>query len=146
MKTHPCQHTCAYTQKYAGDKGVIKISPFSILPDPLHTLNAPRPPLPQVVRCICIMSHPVPNTDNAHSVQIILPQSQIGRRSDMYLFCCSYAHNVAPNGKWLAFVSTTVETENPEAELAPGLALLGPVDHKFVFVTDVNVPLEDGSR
>ena len=26
----------------------------------------------------------------------------------MYVFCCSYAHNVAANNKWLAFVSTTV--------------------------------------
>lgn len=35
----------------------------------------------RVVRAICIMSHPIPNTDNAHSVQIILPQKQIARRS-----------------------------------------------------------------
>jgi RAB protein geranylgeranyltransferase component A len=35
----------------------------------------------RVVRAMCIMSHPIPNTDNAHSVQIILPQKQIGRRS-----------------------------------------------------------------
>lgn len=45
-------------------------------------------------------NHPIPNTDNAHSVQIILPQKQIGRRSDMYVFCCSYAHNVASQGGW----------------------------------------------
>uniref|UniRef100_A0A7S0WVJ5 Guanosine nucleotide diphosphate dissociation inhibitor n=1 Tax=Chlamydomonas leiostraca TaxID=1034604 RepID=A0A7S0WVJ5_9CHLO len=100
----------------------------------------------QVVRCIAIMSHPIPDTGNAASVQIILPQKQIGRRSDMYVFCCSFAHNVAANGKWLAFVSTTVETANPEAELAPGLALLGPVDEKFVEVRDVFEPVEDGSN
>jgi Rab GDP dissociation inhibitor len=35
----------------------------------------------RVVRAICIMSHPIPNTNNAHSVQIILPQKQIGRHS-----------------------------------------------------------------
>jgi hypothetical protein len=34
-----------------------------------------------VVRAICILSHPVPNTNNAHSAQIILPQKQIGRHS-----------------------------------------------------------------
>ncbi|KAL6764404.1 rab GDP dissociation inhibitor protein [Haematococcus lacustris] len=99
-----------------------------------------------VVRAIAIMSHPIPDTNNAASAQIILPQKQIGRRSDMYVFCCSYAHNVAANGKWLAFVSTTVETANPEAELAPGLALLGPVEEKFVEVREVYEPLEDGSR
>ncbi|KAI8476475.1 MAG: GDP dissociation inhibitor [Monoraphidium minutum] len=100
----------------------------------------------RVVRAVCVMSHPIPGTNNAHSIQIILPQKQIGRHSDMYVFCCSYAHNVAANGKWIAFVSTTVETSNPEAELAPGLALLGHVDEKFVEVRDVHVPLEDGSK
>lgn len=64
----------------------------------------------------------------------------------MYVFCCSYAHNVAAANKWVAFVSTTVETSNPEAELAPGLALLGHVDEKFVAVSDVHEPLSDGSR
>jgi len=33
----------------------------------------------------------------------------------MYVFCCSYAHNVTAAGKWLAFVSTNVETANPGA-------------------------------
>ncbi|EFJ43337.1 hypothetical protein VOLCADRAFT_83359 [Volvox carteri f. nagariensis] len=100
----------------------------------------------KVVRAIAIMSHPIPNTDSAHSVQIILPQKQTGRKSDMYVFCCSYAHNVAAKDKWLAFVSTTMETPNPEVDLAPGLALLGPVDEKFVEVREVCEPLEDGAR
>lgn len=50
------------------------------------------------------------------------------------------------NGKWLAFVSTTVETANPEAELAPGLALLGPLDEKFIEVQDVYEPIENGLK
>ncbi|KXZ54169.1 hypothetical protein GPECTOR_5g266 [Gonium pectorale] len=100
----------------------------------------------KVVRAMAIMSHPIPNTDNAHSVQIILPQKQTGRRSDMYVFCCSYAHNVASKDKWIAFVSTTMETTNPQAELAPGLALLGPVDEQFIEVREVCEPLEDGSK
>lgn len=40
--------------------------------------------------------------------------------ADVYVFCCSYSHNVAPRDKWIAFVSTTVETSDPQAELAPG--------------------------
>ena len=64
----------------------------------------------------------------------------------MYVFCCSYAHNVAASNRWVAFVSTTVESSNPEAELAPGLALLGHIDAKFVSVVDVHEPLTDGSR
>eukprot|EP00210_Caulerpa_lentillifera_P006917 g6614.t1 len=98
----------------------------------------------QVVRAFCIMDHPIPDTNDAYSVQIILPQNQIKRKSDMYVFCCSYAHSVAPQGKWLAFVSTTVETEDPESELQPGLALLGPILEKFVEVKDVYGPTDDG--
>lgn len=37
----------------------------------------------KVVRAICFMSHPIPDTDDIESVQIILPQKQLGRRSDM---------------------------------------------------------------
>ena len=55
-------------------------------------------------------------------------------------------HNVAPKGKWLAFVSTTVETEDPESELQPGLALLGPILEKFVEIKDIYGPKQDGKE
>lgn len=32
----------------------------------------------EVVRAMCIMSHPIPNTDDAHSAQIIIPYKQSG--------------------------------------------------------------------
>jgi len=99
----------------------------------------------KVVRAIAILSHPIPGTDNAQSAQIILPQRQTGRKHDIYVFCCSFAHNVCAKDKWLAFVSTTVEIVDPERELAPGLALLGPFDEKFVEVTDVYAPKADGT-
>ncbi|KAL0040014.1 hypothetical protein WJX79_002376 [Trebouxia sp. C0005] len=100
----------------------------------------------KVVRAMCLLSHPIPNTNNAPSAQIILPQRQVNRRSDIYVFCCSYQHNVAAKDMWIAFVSTTVETSQPENELLPGLALLGSVDEKFVEVTDVYEPNESGQR
>lgn len=100
----------------------------------------------QVVRAICILSHPIPGTGDVHSAQIILPQKQVGRKSDIYVFCCSYSHNVAPKNKWIAFVSTTVETNNPVSEIAQGLALLGHVDEKFIEIMDVYEPLEDGTQ
>lgn len=98
----------------------------------------------QVVRAMCILSHPIPGTGDAHSVQMILPQKQVGRKSDIYVFCCSFTHNVAPKDKWIAFVSTTVETASPAEELNPGLSLLGNVDEKFIEISDVYVPLDDG--
>lgn len=60
-----------------------------------------------------------------------------------YLFCCSYAHNVAPKGKFIASVSTEAETDNPEVELKPGIDLLGPVDEIFYDTYDRYVPSND---
>ncbi|KDD75407.1 Rab GDP dissociation inhibitor [Helicosporidium sp. ATCC 50920] len=100
----------------------------------------------RVVRALCLLSHPIPATNDAPSAQIIVPQKQVGRRSDIYIFCCSYTHSVAPKNRWLAFVSTTVETADPKAELAPGLGLLGRIDEMFVEVADVYEPDESGQR
>lgn len=44
----------------------------------------------------------------------------------------SYAHNVAAQGKYIAIVSTTVETSEPENEIEPALELLEPIDQKSV--------------
>ena len=101
----------------------------------------------QVVRCICILKHPIPSTKDVKSCQIIIPQNQVGRSYgmivctvgllvqlpfflDIYVGCVSFAHNVASEGHYIAIVSTTVETANPEAELKPGLDLLGPIEQK----------------
>lgn len=45
----------------------------------------------------------------------------------------SYAHNVAAQGKYIAIVSTTVETNDPEKEVKPALDLLEPIEQKYVF-------------
>lgn len=102
----------------------------------------------QVVRCVCILNHPIPNTNNALSCQIIIPQKQVGRKSgtlvvnvinfplanlvfsDIYISVVSYTHQVAAKGWFIALVSTTVETNNPEAEIVPGLNILGPIKQK----------------
>ncbi|TYK06897.1 guanosine nucleotide diphosphate dissociation inhibitor [Cucumis melo var. makuwa] len=108
----------------------------SYLPDKVKKVG-------KVARAVCIMSHPIPDTNDSHSAQVILPQKQLGRKSDMYLFCCSYAHNVAPKGKFIAFVSTEAETDNPEVELKPGIDLLGPVDEIFYETYDRYIPINN---
>ncbi|KAG0565360.1 hypothetical protein KC19_8G185200 [Ceratodon purpureus] len=112
--------------------------------DPSYLPNKVRR-VGKVVRAICFMSHPIPNTDDIDSVQIILPQKQLGRRSDMYVFCCSHSHNVAPRGKYIAFVSAEVETDAPEAELEPGLALLGLIDERIIDIYDMYEPVNESS-
>ena len=44
-------------------------------------------------------NHPIPNTNDAYSCQIILPAKQLGRRTDVYIFCVSYAHHTAAPGR-----------------------------------------------
>lgn len=45
----------------------------------------------KTIRAICILDHPIPNTDNVSSVQIIVPQKQLGRKTGkqrlFYLLC-----------------------------------------------------------
>jgi len=99
----------------------------------------------KVVRCICLMDHPVPNTKDAASTQIIIPQKQVGRKSDIYVTMVSTSQQVASKGWFVAMISTTVETDNPEAEIQPGLNLLGPIKQKFLQVSDVFQPTDDGT-
>ena len=63
----------------------------------------------QVARCICILSHPIEGTKNAESCQIIIPAHQVNRKNDLYVCMISGAHCVAPQGKHIAIVSSTVE-------------------------------------
>jgi len=99
----------------------------------------------QVVRCICLLNHPVPNTKDALSCQIIIPQKQVGRKSDIYVSVVSYTHQVAAKDWFIAIVSTNVETNNPELEVKPGLDLLGPIKQRVIHVTDVYRPTDDGT-
>ncbi|KAL8160903.1 hypothetical protein V2J09_012392 [Rumex salicifolius] len=110
----------------------------SYLPDKVKKVG-------RVARAICIMSHPIPDTNDSHSAQVILPQKQLGRKSDMYLFCCSYTHSVAAKNKFIAFVTTEAETEEPESELKPGIDLLGEVDEIFFDALDLSVDLSAAS-
>lgn len=130
-------------QSSEGEKPVAKckfiVADPSYFPDRVHSTG-------KVVRAICLLSHPVPNTDNAESAQIIIPQKQVGRRSDIYVSIVSYANNVAPKGRWIATCSATIEHPegDPVKELAPALALLGTIDEQFVSVCDLMEPNDDG--
>lgn len=98
----------------------------------------------RVVRSICFLNHPIPNTNSAASLQIVIPAAQLDRKSDVYVVLVSKSHEVAAEGKYVAICSTTVETDDPQAELKPALALLGPILTKFDDVVDIHEPLADG--
>jgi Rab GDP dissociation inhibitor len=98
----------------------------------------------KVVRAICLLKHPIPGTDDSDSCQIIIPQNQVGRRNDIYIAMVSSTHNVCAKDVYVAIVSTIVETDRPEQEIAPGLNLLGPIYEKFVSITPLYTPTSSG--
>ncbi|KAK5876972.1 hypothetical protein CesoFtcFv8_026269 [Champsocephalus esox] len=99
----------------------------------------------QVIRAICILNHPIANTGDVNSCQIIIPQSQVGRKHDIYVCLVSFAHNVAAQGKYIAIISTTVETGDPEKEIDSALELIKPIEQKFVSVSDQYAPTDMGT-
>jgi len=57
----------------------------------------------------------------------------------------SYSHLICAKGIYVAIISATVETENPEEEIQPAIGLLGDILEMFVSVSTVYEPIEDGS-
>ncbi|XP_061817454.1 rab GDP dissociation inhibitor beta [Nerophis lumbriciformis] len=100
----------------------------------------------KVIRAICILNHPISNTSDVNSCQIIIPQNQVNRKHDIYVCMISFAHNVAAEGKYIAIASTTVETNDPEKEIKPALDLLEPIEQKFISVSDQFVPADMGEE
>ncbi|XP_071376801.1 rab GDP dissociation inhibitor alpha [Centroberyx affinis] len=111
--------------------------------DPNYVPNRVRK-VGRVIRVICLLNHPIKNTHEASCCQIIIPQTQLSRKSDIYISVVSYTHNVAADGMYIATVSTTVETSNPEKEVQPGLELVEPIMQKFVSISNQLVPNDDG--
>lgn len=116
-----------------------------VICDPSYVPDTKKRPVGRVIRAICIMSNPIPKTNNSLSCQIIIPQRQLGRRSDIYVSMVSYAHCVAAKGKYIAIVSCTQETADPESEIRPALDLLGAADVMFFNNADLFLPVDDGS-
>lgn len=100
----------------------------------------------KVVRKYCILNSPPPNTRESTSCQIIIPADVVSppRKNDIYVLVLSGNHKTTPDRKYLALVSTTVETENPEEELRPGTELLGDVIESFLAVDDLYEPAANG--
>lgn len=86
-----------------------------------------------LLKAICILKHPIDKTDGSDSLQLIIPQSQVGRKHDIYIAMVSSAHNVCPKGYYIAIVSTIAETDvNHHLELEPGFERLGAIEEKFM--------------
>ncbi|RDW92102.1 GDP dissociation inhibitor Rab [Coleophoma crateriformis] len=101
-----------------------------------------------VLKAICILNHPLAGTNDNDSCQLIIPQSQVGRKNDIYIAVVSSAHSVCPKGYYIAIVSTIAETTaNHHLELAPGFERLGRIEEKFLGPPiPLYEPLENGAN
>lgn len=100
----------------------------------------------QVVRKILILSHPLANTNNAPSLQIIIPHKELSRKNDIYVVVLSEKNCVCPENYWLAIASTIVETDKPLMELDPVTRIVGTPLDEFTWILDVFSPISDGTE
>ncbi|KAE8692696.1 Guanosine nucleotide diphosphate dissociation inhibitor [Hibiscus syriacus] len=93
----------------------------------------------KVARAICIISHPIPDTNDSHSALVILPQKQLGRKSDMFADnCLSYLILLIIGVlQFLRFAFDIAEAETPKVELEPGIKSYDPTTHFETTVNDV---------
>jgi len=131
--------------------GEQKATAKMVLCDPTYALASPSTQgkvrcTGKVIRSICLLKNPIPATDNCASCQIIIPQRELKRQSDIFILSVSSTHAVVPQGMFLGIISANVETSNPEQELAPAYQLLGEIVDKFVQVSDVYEPTDNGAQ
>jgi len=135
--------TVAGVRAGAGDEAEVALAPL-IIGDPSYFPAAKKVKLGRIIRTICILDHPVAGVGGADSAMILVPASQVGRKNDIYITVVGKHHETAAKGKYIAIVSTTVETAAPEKEVEAGLALLGKPITCFHSIADTWVPKEDG--
>ncbi|KAF2235627.1 rab GTPase activator [Viridothelium virens] len=123
------------TMKERGDEGEgmkFETKCKKIIADPSYFSSKVRV-VGTLLKAICILNHPIPNTENSDSLQLIIPQSQVGRKNDIYIAMVSSAHNVCPKGYYIAIVSTIAEGDaNTHLELQHGLDRLGSIQECFM--------------
>ena len=98
----------------------------------------------KIMERICILDHPIPKTNNAESLQIILPQRQINRKNDIFINVFDSTHLVCKKGYYIAIISTIVEQndDNPISQIKPAMDLIGSVLETFDKFRDIYSPVD----
>lgn len=117
-----------------------------VIADPTYFPDRVKSTGQKVIRALCFLDHPVPNTHDSDSAQIVIPQNQVGRKNDIYVAVLSSVHAVVPKGFYLAIVSTIIETTTPHVELEPAFKLLGPRLDTLMGIAELFEPIDDGKE
>lgn len=116
-----------------------------VIADPTYFPENVKKTGAKVIRAIYILDHPVPGVE-LDSLQLIIPQNQVGRKHDIYVAVLSDVHCVVPKGYYLAIVSTIIETDAPHVELEPAFKLLGPRVDTLMGIAELYEPIDDGTK
>jgi Rab GDP dissociation inhibitor len=137
--------TVAGVRSGEGEDAEVALAPL-VIGDPSYFDASKLRKTGRIIRTICILNHPVKGLDVPDSTMIVIPASQVGRKNDLYVTVVGHSHQVAAKGRFVAIVSTTVESSKPSDDVAPGLALLGDLITRFDNIVETFVPVDDGTR
>ena len=133
--------TVAGVRSGSGADAEVALAPL-VIGDPTYFAPAAVRKTGRIIRTVAIINHAVKGLDVPDSAQIIIPQSQVGRKNDVYVSVVGHAHQVAAKGRFIAIVSTRVETAKPAEEVNTGLSLLGELVTRFDNIVDTYVPAD----
>ena len=136
--------TVAGVRSGEGENAEVALAPL-VIGDPSYFPPGKVVKKGRVIRTICVLDHPIKGLEVPDSAQIIIPQNQVKRSHDVYLSVVGASHQVAAKGRYVAIVSTTVETARPAEEVACGLALLAPLITRYDNIVECYAPAEDGT-
>ena len=135
--------TVAGVRSGEGEAAEVALAPL-VIGDPSYFPADKLVKTGRIIRTICVLNHPVAGLTDPNSTMIIIPASQVNRKNDIYITVVGKHHEVAAKGRYIAIVSTSVETATPEKEVEAGIALLGELVTRFNNIVDTYAPKEDG--
>lgn len=95
-----------------------------------------------ITRVICIIDHPIKELKNCHAAQLIIPQKQTKRNSDIYVLLIDSNFGVCKKGTSLAIISANKEHSNVDEDLKVAFGIIGPIKYRFVAEEVVYTPLD----
>ena len=101
----------------------------------------------KIIRRICILNHPIPGTGECDSCQIIIPQNQINGKNDIFILQLGYGHCVCKKGYYVVFISSFIDSNNINKQLAPAMEIIGNTlecfDKIYSFYEPINKTFND---
>lgn len=111
----------------------------NLLGEPLYFLDKVTE-VKRVIHSTCIVKGNVDLIRGAPSAQVIFLASELKRRNDIFLLVLGERERATPKGFKIAMISTVLETQDPESEIAFVTSKLGNVVRTFIEVRSLYEP------